>query len=238
MAKQIALYFDHIYQRQTHICYIIEHLGFKLYTAPDLPVARKMLKKYFYHLVLIHFDTIGRDIFELCSFIRSGSIDTIIMVLMTSIRVNVEEFLFDCGVDDVVIGKQASARILAKRIRARFRNFRPSLPKSNIIKLKDTLFDFDRREIWCNGSTRRLPGILFDLLKYFLDNSSRVISRDELLMSSIWRDSICSSAEEGGKTFDVNICKLRKIIEPNPMQPQIIKTVRGVGWKLAKDIVV
>ena len=40
-----------------------------------------------------------------------------------------------------------------------------------------------------------------------------------------------------GKTFDVNISKLRKIIEPEPLHPQIIITVRGIGWKLALDSV-
>ena len=109
--------------------------------------------------------------------------------------------------------------------------------ESNSIRLKDTIVDFDRREVWCNGITQRLPGILADLLKYFLENPERIISRDELLNCYIWSDSICSSAEEGGKTFDVNMSKLRKIIETHPTKPQIIQSVRGEGWKLAKDLI-
>jgi two-component system response regulator RegX3 len=72
-----------------------------------------------------------------------------------------------------------------------------------------------------------------NLLKYFLDNPNRIISRDELCKSPLWADSICSTAEEGGKTFDVNVGKLRKVIEQNPANPQIIKPVWGIGWILA-----
>ena len=79
--------------------------------------------------------------------------------------------------------------------------------------------------------------MLADLLKYFLNNPDRVVSREEMEKSPIWTDSICSSAKEGGKTYDVNVCKLRKIIEPDLSCPQIIKTVRGIGWKLGRDVI-
>lgn len=238
MCKQVALHVGRNYQRRTHICRSLELLGFELHKAPTTLVAREMAKKYCYRLVLIHSDNVDKEIFEFCSFIRSGSAHTIIIALMTEPRISVEEQLFDCGVNDVVTGKQASARVLAKRIRAHLlHSSKPSWLQTSTIRLKDTVVDFDRREVWCNGTMRRLPGILADLLKYFLDNANRVISREELLKSSIWADSVCSSAKEGGKTFDVNVSKLRKIIEPNPARPQIITSVRGVGWKLAPDVI-
>ncbi|MFC1737546.1 helix-turn-helix domain-containing protein [Planctomycetota bacterium] len=74
------------------------------------------------------------------------------------------------------------------------------------------------------------------MLKYFLNNPGRIISRNELLTSPIWNDSICSPAEEGGRTFDVNMSKLRRVIEPDSKNPQIIKCVRGEGWILARDV--
>jgi DNA-binding response OmpR family regulator len=109
--------------------------------------------------------------------------------------------------------------------------------QTNKIRLKDTLVDFERREVRCNGTVRRLPGILADLLKYFVDNPDRIISRSELFGSYIWADSICTPASEGGKTFDVNVSKLRKIIEADPVRPQIIESVRGLGWKLATGVI-
>ena len=69
-----------------------------------------------------------------------------------------------------------------------------------------------------------------------MSNPSRIITRGELEHSRIWEDSICTSARDGGKTIDVNIGKLRRIVERNPHKPKVIQTVRGVGWKLARAV--
>ncbi len=236
MCSELGLHIDHNHQRHFHISNHIKYLGLKLKRISDLQSAQEAVRTNRYRLVLIHSDTIGKQIFNFCELIRSGSNLTILIVLMNTVDTDVEEKLFESGVDDVVVGKQASAGVLAKRIQARLCNRKIPDLKTNAVRLKNTIVDFDRREVWCNGTIRRLPGILADLLKYFLDNPERIISRQELANSPIWVDSICSSAEEGGKTFDVNVGKLRKIIEFDPINPQIIISVRGVGWKLAKDI--
>ncbi len=233
MCKQVALHIDCNHQRQTYICRNLESLGLELHKAATIQLAREMAAKFQYRLVLMHFDAMDKEILKFCSFIRSGSAHTIIIALMTNVKITIEEQLFDCGVNDVVAGRQVAARILTKRVRAHLQNGKSSWRQANPIRLKGTLVDFNRREVWCNGTTRRLPGILADLLKYFLDNPNRIISRDELHHCPIWDDSICSSAKEGGKTFDMAVSKLRKIIEPNPAKPQIITSVRGIGWKLA-----
>ena len=237
MAKQEALYVGRSHRRQVGLRANLTELGFELHNAPTISSARELVRSHHYYLILLNFDTIGEETFSLCSFIRFASAHPILIVLMAKAKINVEEQLFDCGVNDVVTGRQTSPRVLAKRIRAHLRNSGISQLKTNIIRLKDTMVDFDRREAWCNGTIRRLPGILTDLLKYFIDNPDSVISREELRGSPIWADSICSSAKEGGKTFDVNVGKLRKIIEHDPTQPQIIISVRGIGWKLARDII-
>ena len=233
MGKQIALHIDQNYQRQACVCRRLEALGLELHRAPSIYLAEELAKKHRYHLILMHFETMDKAIFDFCSFIRSSGDQSILIALMTDIKTSIEEKLFDCGVNDVVCGKQASGQVLTKRIHAHLCNSKSSTFQTNTIRLKDTIIDFNRREIWCNGTIRRLPGILNDLLKYFLENPGRVISREELRQSAIWAESICSSAKEGGKTFDVNIGKLRKIIEPDPARPKIITSVRGAGWKLA-----
>jgi DNA-binding response OmpR family regulator len=157
------------------------------------------------------------------------------MVLMAKTNLDIEERLFGCGADDVVAGRQTSASVLTKRIQAHLRYNRLSWPRSNVVELRDTVVDLARRQVQRNGSIRRLPGMLTDLLKYFLDNPDRVISRQELAKSSLWADSICTPPEEGGRAMDVSIGKLRRIIEHDPRRPQIITAVRGIGWKLGKD---
>jgi two-component system alkaline phosphatase synthesis response regulator PhoP len=235
MKDQIGLFIDRNSQRQVRLRHNLETLKIELHEASTVRAAKKMIEKHSYHLIIMHFDTIGKEVFRFCSFIRSLSSQTKLIVLMTKVNKHVEEQLFDCGVNDVVVGKQTSAGVLTKRIRARLCNSRSSWTHIGTIRLKNTIIDFDRREVRRDGSCYQLRGILADLLKYFLDNSNHVISRDELQKSYIWVDSICTPPNEGGKTFDVNIGKLRKIIEPDPTRPQIIKSVRGIGWKLTTE---
>jgi len=232
MCKQIALYIDNDSKMQKHFSDDLESYGFKLHKAATVLVAREMLKKYYYPLILIRLKTLDNEIPKFCSFIRFISTQAVVIALMTNISIGIEEKLFDCGISDVVVGKRASAGLLARRIRVHFRGNK-TVPAANIVMLKNMVVNFNRKEVWCNGTTRRLPGILADLLKYFLDNPNRTITRQELRSSPIWADSICSSPGEGGKTFDVNIGKLRKIIESDPRNPQIITSVRGSGWKLS-----
>jgi DNA-binding response OmpR family regulator len=209
----------------------------ELHAAHNLEAAEKMVSRHYYRLAVMDFDTIGPPIFSFSASLRSASTERILIALMSEPRINVEERLFDSGVNDVVVGQHACARVLTKRISARMRNSALPCSADAVVRLKTTDVDFDRREVWCSGVTRPLPGILAGLLHYFLDNPNRAISREELARSPIWADSICSAAEDGGKTFDVNVGKLRKIIEPDPTHPEIIETVHGVGWKLMGDAI-
>lgn len=233
MCRPIALHIDGNYQRRTHISRRLDGVGFDIHYATTSQKARELARKNIYSIILAHIDVLGREILDFCRFIRTGCDDTILIALLNKTRITIEEKLFDCGVNDVVVGEQTTARVLIKRIRAHLNNTHPNCVNSNTIRLKDTLVDLDQKQVWCNGMMKRLPGILADLLKYFLDNPGRPISREELRQSHIWEESICSTAEEGGKTFDVHIGRLRRIIEPDPNNPKIIQVVRGAGWKLA-----
>lgn len=234
MAERYILYIGGNNRMQNHLQHNLKSIGFRLCSVKTIQKAGEMvLVKPFCSLILVPFSSSAKEIFGFCSFIHSWNAHTIVMVLMTKVRLHVEELLFDYGVDDVVVGRQTSSKLLAKRIQAHLREFNTHFLQNNTIRLKDAVIDFDRREVRRNGSCYQLRGILADLLKYFLNNPNRIISREELQESPIWSDSICTPAKEGGKTFDVTVGKLRKVIEPNPAKPQIIQSVRGIGWKLA-----
>jgi DNA-binding winged helix-turn-helix (wHTH) protein len=98
--------------------------------------------------------------------------------------------------------------------------------------------DLERREVRLNGSHHRLKGVPHKLLQYFLENPHRAVSREELLNSHIWDNSVCSpKAAEQGRAIDMAVTRLRRIIEADPANPQIITVVHGTGWILAKDAV-
>jgi len=236
MYKQFALYIDRNHQRWRHIASKLEILGFKLYKVSATALAGKLLQKRPYDLVLIHFDTVGKEVFELCSFVRTVNPNAILIVLMTELRIRTEKRLFDWGINDVVVGKQTSASVLISRMRVRIRNGNQSVNQKNIMWLKNTRVDFDHREVFCNGTIRYLGCTSSKLLRYFLNNSNRVITREEMWESDIWGMSVAQAGKEDeGRTFDMAIGRLRRSIEINPKKPQIIITVWREGWMLARD---
>jgi DNA-binding response OmpR family regulator len=149
-----------------------------------------------------------------------------------------ESKLFECGVDDIVAGEQTHPWALKSRIRRRLVS-RLSLPETNKIMLKGgTIVDMERREARLNDSHHRLKGVQYKLLQYFLENPHRVISREELLNSHIWDNSVSSpNKTEQGRAIDMAMTRLRRNIEADSSNPQIIISVHGTGWILAKDAV-
>jgi len=233
MYDQSALYLDCDIQRQWHICQGLKALGLQFYLVNNIREAIRMLKKYHPHLALVYLDIGEEKTLRFCSLYRATHAHAILIVLMDNASVRTEELLFDYGASDVVAGEQVVSSILIRRIRVHLKKFYSLGSVTGHMRLGDIVVDFDRREIWRDRTLCRLPGILADLLKYFVDNPDRIITREELLKSHIWADSICTPSEEGGKTFDVHMSKLRKIIESDPRKPEIILTVRSLGWKLA-----
>lgn len=237
MDKQLTLYIDSDTRRQMRMRQIINHLGLELHIAPNVSEAKDMLTNCHPSFILMHMDVAGTNVFTLCSFIRAYFARVILIVLMNRARASIEERLFDCGVSDVVAGEQTVPRVLMKRIRAHIQRNRPNWPTHSRVAVGNIVIDFNRREVRRGDTVLRLPGILSDLLKYFIENPDRIISREELMTSDIWSDSICTPPDEGGKTFDVHVGKLRKIIESDPHDPKIITSVRGMGWKLSIEAV-
>jgi len=151
----------------------------------------------------------------------------------------IEGKLFEYGVDDIAIGKQTLPVVLKSRIKRRLVS-RLSPTKTNKIMLKGGVaVDLGRREIRLNGFHRKLEGVSYKLLQYFLENPHRAVSREELLKSYIWDNSVCSSdTGERGRAIDMAMTRLRRLIEPDPSNPQIITTIYGTGWILAKNAII
>lgn len=235
MDKHLAIYIEDNIRRQMCMCKVMNHLGLELHIVSNASEAKDMLMSCHPSFILMHMDVIGTDAFTLCSFIRTYFAYVILIVLMKRARASIEERLFDCGVNDVVAGEQTVPRVFIKRIRAHIQrnNIHQSASR---LALDNVVIDFNRREVYRDDTVHRLPGILSDLLEYFVENNDHIITREELMKSNIWSDSICTPPDEGGKTFDMHIGKLRKIIESDPHVPKIITTVRGIGWKLSVEV--
>ena len=86
--------------------------------------------------------------------------------------------------------------------------------------------DTDTHKLKSGDEQISLKAMEYKLLKYLVDNSGRVITKDELL-KEVWEDEFI-----GEGTLAVHIRHLREKIETDPKEPEIIKTVWGVGYIL------
>jgi DNA-binding winged helix-turn-helix (wHTH) protein len=87
--------------------------------------------------------------------------------------------------------------------------------------------DLERRVLVdpADGSEETLTASEYDLLKVFADNPNRPLQRDWLLEVTAHREM-----EAFDRAIDPRVTRLRRKIEPDPMHPDVIRTVRGVGY--------
>lgn len=92
--------------------------------------------------------------------------------------------------------------------------------------------DVPRRRVAVDGRAVRLSSAEFDLLRYLADRPHQVITAEQLARALL--PYPCSPAE-ARELFKVRIHRLRHKIEPNPRNPALLLSVRGVGYMLAAD---
>jgi DNA-binding response OmpR family regulator len=134
----------------------------------------------------------------------------------------------ELGADDYV-AKPFSPRELLARLRAVLRRAAPDAIAERIA-IGDIAIDVQSREVRVAGKAAELTGIEFDILVALARRAGRVVPRDSLLTEAGRGD-----VTVGERTVDVHISHLRQKLGDDPRSPRLIKTVRGIGYVLAKD---
>jgi DNA-binding response OmpR family regulator len=94
--------------------------------------------------------------------------------------------------------------------------------------------DVPKRELRLkSGGTEALTTGEFDLLEVLVKHPNRVLSRDQIMDKLKGHDW-----SPYDRSIDNQVARLRKKIEPDPNNPQLIKTVRGVGYSFTADVTV
>lgn len=130
----------------------------------------------------------------------------------------------DMGADDY-ISKPFRPRELVSRIRNVLRR---RMKRTSVVTLGDLTIDTDRGSIHRSGQEVYLSALEYKLLLVFLQHRGQILSRDRLL-EEIWD---CAGDFVSDNTLTVYIKRLREKIEPDPQNPQYIRTVRGLGYRL------
>lgn len=90
--------------------------------------------------------------------------------------------------------------------------------------------DFDQFELTVGGTVHTLTTMEMQLLRYFIEQESRVLSRDQI-MQDVWDDTSAIS----NRSIDNFVMRLRRLIEPEPSVPRHILSVRGTGYRFVAN---
>jgi len=164
--------------------------------------------------------------FEVCRTIRKH--DPTIPILILSAKEQESDKLmgFDLGADDYVT-KPFSTRELIARVKAALRRSTPG-GEGSVFEFRRMKVDFPGQRVLVEGNPVEVSNREFRLLRFLIENRGRVVSRDQIL-NNVWGYDYEGTA----RTIDNFINKLRSKIEKDPQEPDIILTVRGVGYKFA-----
>ena len=135
----------------------------------------------------------------------------------------------ELGADDYV-PKPFSPRELLARLRAVLRRTSPEAARGDAGGAATSPSTSPRATCASAGAPVELTGIEFDILVALARRPGRVVPR-ETLLAEAGRDDVTV----GERTVDVHVSHLRRKLGDDPRAPRIIKTVRGVGYVLAKE---
>ncbi len=167
------------------------------------------------------------DGFEVCRRIRASN-SKIGIIMLTARTQEMDKVTgLMTGADDYVT-KPFSPAELTARVDAIYRRIGGDAPsgEEGVIRNPPFLLNTRNRTLEKNGQRVKLTQVEYSIMKLFMDNPGKALSREEIL-SSVWGDKYCGEL----KIVDVNIRRLRLKIEDDPQNPAFITTVWGFGYK-------
>jgi DNA-binding response OmpR family regulator len=149
-------------------------------------------------------------------------------IIMVTARTDTHDVVagLEAGADDYVT-KPFEMKELSARIRALRRRSRPSSATPEVLQVGDLEIRPDEGVVMRGGKEIHLTRTEFRLLCELASAPQRVFSR-ELLLEKVWSYDYFGD----GRIVDVHVRRLRTKIEPDPGQPEMLVTVRGLGYKL------
>ena len=173
-------------------------------------------------LVLLDVMLPGLDGIEVCKLIRAESMVPIIMLTAKGDTHDVVRGL-EAGADDYMVKPFRHPSELIARIRTRLR--RTNVDIAGLFTIGDLAIDVQAHQILRAGKQISLTRLEFDLLVALAKEPGRVFTRDALL-SEVWGYRHSTDT----RLVNVHVQRLRSKIEHDPERPEIVVTVRGVGY--------
>ncbi|ARB40510.1 MULTISPECIES: response regulator transcription factor [Mammaliicoccus] len=216
----------------TLLKYNIEQAGYQVIVAYDGVQALEKVNEEKPDLVVLDVMLPEKDGIEVCKTIRSDK-NQVPILMLTAKDDEFDRVLgLELGADDYMT-KPFSPREVVARVKAILRRV-GQVENKNLDDDEDIILGAirirpDFFEVYRNDELLELTPKEFELLLYLIERQGRVITREHML-NSVWNYEFAGDS----RIVDVHISHLRDKLEENPKQPQFIKTVRGLGYKLER----
>jgi len=209
--------------------YNLEREGFLVEEAADGAQALEKIRRRIPDILLLDLMLPGTPGLEICRQMRAGRDTANLPILVVTAKgTEVDKVLgLEMGADDYVV-KPFSPREVVARVKALLRRANPAgeSEAAGIYERGRLKIDFGTYQVFVDGRKKDLALREFELLKFFVQHPMRVYTREQLL-DMVWgRDTFVEP-----RTVDVHVRRLRQHIERDDANPELILTVRSVGYR-------
>ncbi len=232
--KKVLMVDDDLRMRELLERYLTEQ-GFDIKTVSDSKEMDEALKNDQFDLFVLDLMLPGEDGLAICRRLRSENITTPI-IMLTARGDEVDRIIgLEMGADDY-LPKPFNPRELLARINAVMRRHEHSPQTDSSEKQQeafafgDFTFDAANRSLTKSGENITITSGEFSLLKVFTEHPRQPLSRDRLMQLARGRE-----LDVFDRSIDVQVSRLRRLIEPNPAQPRFLKTMWGFGYVFIPD---
>jgi len=209
--------------------------GFDVLLAEDARALQRIMQRETVDLLVLDVMLPGEDGLSICKRLRSEGVRTPIIMLTAKGEDTDRITGLETGADDY-LGKPFNPRELLARIQAVLRRRpvveSPGAPSAEqeVITFGDFVFDLGARSLQKSGQDIALTSGEFAMLKALARHPRQALSRDKLAQLARGREF-----EPFDRSLDVQVSRLRKMIEVDAAHPRIIQTVWGVGYVFVPD---
>jgi two-component system alkaline phosphatase synthesis response regulator PhoP len=203
----------------------LEQAGFRVLLAETGPAGLDLARSERPELVVLDLNLPGMDGMELAARLRAES-DVFILMLTARSEEADRVAGLRIGADDYLT-KPFSPRELTARVEAILRRSRSSTSTDASLRFAAVRVDPERREVWAGEQPIELTATEFDVLLALIRHAGKVLSREQL-MDLVWGSDFFGN----DRVVDVYVGQVRRKLEAATGQT-LIRTVRGVGYKLA-----
>lgn len=209
--------------------------GFQVVVAENAQAMNKLWMRERYDLLVLDLMLPGEDGLSICRRLRGGGDNTPI-IMLTAKGEEVDRIIgLEMGADDY-LPKPFNPRELVARIHAVLRRRGPEevpgapTEQGQCFQFGEFVLDLSTRNLKKNGENVSLTTGEFSVLKVFARHARQPLSREKLMELARGREY-----EVFDRSLDVQISRLRKLIEVDPTNPQYIQTVWGLGYVFIPD---